>query len=118
VWVHSPGHCQKLAPRALPGRFLGFEQPFGSGVVLALLDSGHVIQSQTVEFDDEPRFLAPVLSPKEPAFVDAPDQGEDNDDSNDEVGLRTAQLPSALPPVPEGAVQPLVPTAVRCCPGS
>jgi hypothetical protein len=56
VWVHSTGHRQKLTPRALTGRFLGFERPFGSGVVLALLDSGHVTQSQTVEFGDEPRF--------------------------------------------------------------
>jgi hypothetical protein len=77
VWVHSPGHRQKLAPRALPGHFLGFEWPAGSGVVLALLNSGHVTQSRTVEFDNEPRFLAPVLSPKEPASVDAADQGEE-----------------------------------------
>jgi hypothetical protein len=61
VWVHSPGHRQKVAPRALPGRFLGFERPFGSSVVLALLDSGHATQSQNVEFDDEPRFLASGL---------------------------------------------------------
>jgi transposase InsO family protein len=59
VWVHSPSHRQKVAPRALPGRFVGFEQLFGSGVVLALLDSRHVTQSQTVEFDDEPRFRHP-----------------------------------------------------------
>jgi hypothetical protein len=106
VWVHSPGHRQKLAPGALPGRVFGFERPFGSGVVLALLDSGHVTQSQTVEFDDEMRFLAPVLLPKEPASVDAADQGEDNHDSDDEVDLRTAELPSALPPVPVATVQP------------
>jgi hypothetical protein len=43
--------------------------------------------------------------------VDAADQGEDNHDSNDEVDLRTAELPSALPPVPVAAVQLLVPTA-------
>jgi transposase InsO family protein len=106
VWVHSPSHRQKLAPRALPGRSLGFERPFSSGVVLALLDSGHVTQSQTVEFGDEPRFLAPVLSPKEPASVDAADQEEDNDDSDNEVDLRTAELPSAPPPVPVATVQP------------
>jgi hypothetical protein len=106
VWEHSQGHHQKLAPRALPGRFLGFERPFGSGIVLALLDSGHATQSQTVDFGNEPRFLAPVLFPKEPASVDAADQGEDNDDSDDEVDLRTAELPSALPPVPVAAVQP------------
>jgi hypothetical protein len=83
--VHSPGHRQKLAPRVLHGRFLGFERPFSSGVVLALLDSEHVTQSQTVEFDNEPRFLAPGLLPIEPASVGAADQKEDNDDSDDEV---------------------------------
>jgi hypothetical protein len=117
VWMHSPGHRQKLAPRALPGRFLGFERPFGSSVVLALLDSGHVTQSQTVEFDDEPRVLAPVLLPKEPVSVDAADQGEDNNDSNDEIDLRTAQLPSSLPPKPMAAAQPLVPSAAAMLPG-
>jgi hypothetical protein len=38
--------------------------------------------------------------------VDAADQGEDNHDSDDEVELRTAQLPSALSPVPVPALQP------------
>jgi hypothetical protein len=112
-----------------------------------MLDSGHAAKSQTVEFDDEPRFLAPGLLPKELAFMDAADQGEDNHnsddevdlqtaelpsalprvpvaavlppdhDSDDEVDLRTAQLPSALPPVPVAAVQPLVPTAAAMLPG-
>jgi hypothetical protein len=40
-----------------------------------------------------------------------------HDDSDDEVELRTAQLPSALPPVPVAAVQPLVPAATAMLPG-
>jgi hypothetical protein len=104
VWVHSPGHRHKLAPRALPGRFLGLERPFGSGVVLVLLDSGHVTQTQTVEFEDVPRFLAPVLLPKEPASVDAANHRDDDDHSDDEVDLRTAWLPAALPPLPVTAI--------------
>jgi hypothetical protein len=83
--MHRPGHRHKLAPRTLPGRFLGFERPFGSGVVL--VDSGHVTQTQPVEFDDVPRFLAPVLLPKEPASVDAANHRDDDDDSDDEVEL-------------------------------
>jgi hypothetical protein len=75
-----------------------------------------VTQSQAVEFDDDPRFLALVLLPKELPSVNAADQGEDIDDSDDEVDLRTAQLPSALPPVPVAAVQPLVPTAAAMLP--
>jgi hypothetical protein len=41
----------------------------------------------------------------------------DHDGSDDEVGLQTAQLPSALPPVPVAAVQPLVPAAAALPPG-
>jgi transposase InsO family protein len=52
-WVHTPGmHRRKFEPRARPGRFLGFDQPFGSGIYKVLLDSGEVTQSQTVVFDD------------------------------------------------------------------
>jgi hypothetical protein len=111
-WVHSPGQRRKSAPRALPGRFLGLERLFGLGIVLVLLDSGHATQSQTFEFDDEPHFLEPVLLTKEPPSVDAADQGEG--DSDEEVELRTSQLPSSLPPV--AAVQPLVPAAAAMLP--
>jgi hypothetical protein len=110
------GSGLKRAPRALPGRFLGFDRTFSSGVVLTLLNSGHVTQSQTVEFDDVPHFSAPVLLAKEPASVDAAVQGEE-DDSDDEVELQISQLPSALPPAPVTAVQPLVPAAAALPPG-
>jgi hypothetical protein len=68
VWVHKPGkpflHRQKFAERAQPGRFLGFERPFGSGVYKVLLDNGGVTQSQTVVFDDAPFVPPPALLPE------------------------------------------------------
>jgi hypothetical protein len=36
----------------VPGRFLGFEAPFGSGIYKVLLASGQITQSQTVVFHD------------------------------------------------------------------
>jgi hypothetical protein len=69
-WVHTLGkpfvHRHKFEPRARPGRFLGFDQPFGSGIYKVLLDSGEVTQSQTVVFDDAPHVPhvpLPVLLP-------------------------------------------------------
>jgi hypothetical protein len=90
--------------------------------VLVLLDSGHMTQTQTVEFDDVPCFLAPVLLPKELASVDAANHRDEDDDSDDEVDLRAAQLPTALPPLPVTAIhpiseQPLVPSAAALPPG-
>jgi hypothetical protein len=39
-WVHTPGkpfvHRRKFEPRAGPGRFLGFDQPFGPGIYMVL----------------------------------------------------------------------------------
>jgi hypothetical protein len=52
VWVHRTEHRTKLAPRAIPGRFLGCERPFGSGIYRVLLDDGRVTQSQTVQFSN------------------------------------------------------------------
>jgi hypothetical protein len=69
-WVHTPGkpfaHRHKFEPRARPGRFLRFDQPFGSGIYKVLLDSGEVTQSQTMVFDDAPHVPhvpLPVLLP-------------------------------------------------------
>jgi transposase InsO family protein len=43
-WVHTPGkpfvHRRKFDNRSRPGRFLGFDQPFGSGIYKVLMDSG------------------------------------------------------------------------------
>jgi hypothetical protein len=67
-WVHTPDkplvHCKKFEPRARPGRFLGFDQPFGSGICKVLFDSGEATQSQTVVFDDAPHMPPPVLLPE------------------------------------------------------
>jgi hypothetical protein len=49
VLVHKPGrqhtYRHKLAPRRLPGRFLSFQRPFGSGVYRVQLDSGRIMVS-------------------------------------------------------------------------
>jgi transposase InsO family protein len=52
VWVRREGHRKKVQQRGIPGRFLGFERPFGGGIYRVLLDDGRVTQSQTVEFSD------------------------------------------------------------------
>ena len=75
VWIHSPGrpyaHHQKLSLRGVPGRFLGLERPFGSNVVLLLLNDGRATQSQTVVFADPPVVLPPVLLPAPEADIGA-----------------------------------------------
>jgi hypothetical protein len=53
VWVHRQGHRTKLQQRGVPGRFLGFERPFGGRIYRVLLDDGRVTQSQTVTFSDD-----------------------------------------------------------------
>jgi hypothetical protein len=57
-------HRHKFEPRARPGRFLGFDQPFGSGICKVLLDSGEVTQSQMMVFDDAHHVPPPVLLPE------------------------------------------------------
>jgi hypothetical protein len=44
--------CAKLQQRGIPGRFLGFEGPFGGGIYRLLLGDGRVKQSQTVNVSD------------------------------------------------------------------
>ena len=90
-WVHVPGaphkHRLKLSPRALPGHFLGFQQPLGSGIYRVVLDDGRLTQSRTVRFcegslllpvgggeDDngEPQLAPPVPQPVPPCGPPAP----------------------------------------------
>jgi hypothetical protein len=123
VWVHHPGkpflHRQKFAERAQPGRFLGFEHPFGSGEDKVLLDNGGVTQSQTVVFDDAPfvplpahlpnkkgeqQFLRPPKlqesrQPKAVSLLLAAVRHEENDSDDEDAGV-----PPELPP-PHGGVR-------------
>jgi hypothetical protein len=87
-------HRRKFEPRARPGRFLGFDQPFGSGIYKVPLDSGEITQSQTVVFDDAPHVPPPVHLPEgavqqQPRWTGQRAAGEidgDSDsDSKDEV---------------------------------
>lgn len=105
VWAHVPGkpfaQRPKFGPRGVPGRFLGFERPFGSGIYRVLLDNGGVTQTQTVEFDTAPTVPPPVLLPA----VQIPGQqcpqtarGEDSD-SDDEESVRHGCGESAQVPV-------------------
>jgi hypothetical protein len=61
VWVHRFGHRTKLSSRAIPGRFLGFEHPFGAGISRVLLDKGCATQSQTVKFSNGWAHLLPAF---------------------------------------------------------
>jgi hypothetical protein len=109
-WVHTPGkpfvHRRKFDNRSRPGRFLGFDQPFGSGIYKVLLDSGEVTQWQTVIFDDAPHVPPPVLLPEVAAKQQLRSAGDmDGDsDSEDEVQVHTS-----VPPVP--LVPPVAPFA-------
>ena len=67
VWVHTPSALRdKLAPRAVPGRFIGFVRPLASGIYRILLDTGKETQSQTVVFADH-QAPPPLVLPTEPA---------------------------------------------------
>ena len=107
VFVHSPGkphtHRHKLTPRAVPGRFLGFQQPMGSGLYRVLLDSGRETVSQTVVFDGvpgPPPLAAPPAAP--PIVVAGPGGGDDDDSDDDDVDvvapLGPAQVAHAAAP--------------------
>jgi hypothetical protein len=118
VWVHTPGkpfvHHPKFAPRARPGRFLGFERSMGSGIFRVLLDSGQIVQSQSVVFADTPQPPLPVPPLSKPSPVLSPPGRHEHqlsladDDSDDEVDLHSAALPPASPLAPPSA-PPLVP---------
>ena len=110
VYVHSPGHLSKLAPRGVPGRFLGFARPFGSNIVRVLLDDGRVTQSQTVVFDHGPSVLPPVLLPRagELRRPGAAGGGEraDSDDGSTAPAAPTAPPAAGPPAAPPAAAEP------------
>ena len=106
VWVHRPGHRGKLESRGVPGRFMGFERPFGAGIIRVLLDDGRMTQSQTVQFSD-----GRVPRPCDDGEVVMCDGqraagGGDSDDSDDE-DVAPALLPGGQEqgpaPAPEQA---------------
>jgi hypothetical protein len=105
-WVNTPGkpfaHRRKFEPRARPGRFLGFDKPFGSGIYKVLLDSGEVTQSQTVVFDDAPHVPPPVLLPEGEAWQQSQRAGEaaeaSNRDSDSEDEMQMGPTVPAVPP--------------------
>ena len=71
AWAHVPDTTSrsKLSPRALRGRFLGFEPPLGSGVHRVLLDDGRTVLSRTVHFDEAP---PPAATAETPVSAPAP----------------------------------------------
>jgi hypothetical protein len=100
VWIHRPIRCSKLSGRAVPGRFLGFERPFGAGIYRVLLDDGRVTQSQTVEFSDRGAYVPqhgpqPAnrhhVSPPVENHVDSNDDNYD-DDVSDTTGKVTHEM--------------------------
>jgi hypothetical protein len=100
VWIHQPIRCSKLSGRAVPGRFLGFERPFGAGIYRVLLDDGRVTQSQTVEFSDRGAYVPqhgpqPAnghhVSPPVENHVDSNDDDYD-DDVSDTTGKVTHEM--------------------------
>jgi hypothetical protein len=102
VYVHTPGkphaHRRKRAPRGVPGRFLGFEAPFGSGIYKVLLDSGQITQSQTVVFHDAPYVAPPpILPPSAPPLAANVDGDDDSDEDELEQSATTA--PGAMHPL-------------------
>jgi hypothetical protein len=114
-WVHTPGkpfvHTRKFDLRARPGRFIGFDQPFGSGIYKVLLDSGEVTQSQTVIFDDAPHVPPLMLLPDVAAQQHlrwAGEQGE-GDMNGDSDSADKEQVHTMVPPVP--LVLPVAPFA-------
>jgi hypothetical protein len=116
VWVHSSGkpfvHRTKFSRRARPGRFLGFEQSFGSGIYRVLLDSGEVTQSQTVVFDDAPCVPPPALlpPPSPTPMVGQPNDDDTDSDSDSDNDVHDSSLSAAVPqaatPANPGAALP------------
>lgn len=125
AWGHSPNlpSRSKLAPRAIPGRFIGFEPPLGSGVYRLLLDDGRVMLSRTVIFDETPPAPAtrplpialprgwgeaevPAISSREPLSV-APTPGVIGESAAAlNPGVTATAEGSALPAIEESAVAP------------
>jgi hypothetical protein len=105
--VHQPVrpcvHQGKLAARAQPGRFLGYERPFGYGVVKVLLDGGGITQSQAVldeclcartppaQLPGPPRWPAQLELIHHHPIMQQADEAYDRD-SDDEVCLRETHL--------------------------
>jgi hypothetical protein len=113
--VHTPGkpfvHRRKFEPRARPGRFLGFDQPFRSGIYKVLLDCGEITQSQTVVFDDAPHVPPPVLLPEgavqqQPRRAGKQAAGEIDGDSDSEDEVQVQRVHAIMPPVPPIAPSP------------
>lgn len=116
VWVHNPGgalkYRHKNAPRGLKGRFLGFEQPLGSGVYRVLMDDGSEMKSQTVVFDDAP--FVPLPAVQSPAALPVPFRGGDDDDIIDArqgPALAPPALPALAPPALPALALPAAPPA-------
>jgi hypothetical protein len=110
MWVHNPGrphtHRHKLEPRGVPGRLIGFQGPFVSGVYRVLLSDGKVMHSQTVVFDDTEGVHLPVLPPAGPAPAAESGAGEDSD-SDDDADVTAAPPPASAEPLPaDNAVAP------------
>jgi hypothetical protein len=114
VWVHRPGHRTKLQPRATPGRFLGFERPFGGGIFRVLLDDGRVTQSKTMEFSDLPGAIpVQIPLPLSQIWRAGEREGKDDDDTDDDdvagapdsadppEGGPAGDLSTEVPPVPQ-----------------
>jgi hypothetical protein len=108
--VHTPSkpfvQGRKFDNRSRPGRLLGFDQPFGSGIYKVPLDSREVTQLQTVIFDDAPHVPPPVLAPPPVLLPEVATkqqlrwEGDMDGDSEDEVQVHTSVLPVPLvPPV-------------------
>jgi hypothetical protein len=97
VWAHNPGaphkHRSKLAPRGLPGRFVGFVRPLISCIYRVQLDSGGEMVSQQVVFSEgeatAPLAASPAAQRVLPGAVAPPRPiagGDDDDDDVDEGG--------------------------------
>jgi hypothetical protein len=120
VWVHTPGkpsaYRRKFAHCGEPGRFHGFERPFGSGVYLVLLSCGKIVQSQSVIFADDPYVspppppslealdglvhgrVAPLVSSSPPAGTTGQDESDSEDDG--EPGEQVEPAQQHAPPEP------------------
>ena len=107
AWVHVPDKTgrHKLDARARRGRFLGFQQPMGSGVYRVLLDDGRITNSRTVVFD-EPTVSPPTPDPAPPP-TPPPSQGAPMYDDDPLAVTQEQELDAGEPVVaPEPAVAP------------
>ena len=107
AWVHAPDKPgrKKLDARASRGRFLGFEQPMGSGVYRVLLDNGRITNSRTVVFS-EPASPTPSVPAAPPPA--SPLAADNDDDEEDEPHPQQpdAALPAPAPPQPDVHLAP------------